>query len=77
MITVSCRSGVATLATKPVHLQSSILYVWIPRFHFCIRVHHGSMGKNSLTRFELSGFSLCVVMCKGKKWQIFFKSKDI
>jgi len=35
------------------------------------------MAKNSVTRFELSGFSWCVVICKGKKWQIFFKSKDI
>jgi len=42
-----------------------------------VRVHHGSMAKNLVSPFQLSGFSLCVVICKGKKWQIFLKSKDI
>ena len=32
-----------------------------------VRVHHRSMTKNSVTGFELSGFSLCVVIYKGKR----------
>lgn len=32
-----------------------------------VRVHHGSMAKNLVSPFQLSGFSLCVVICKGKK----------